>query len=320
MVTTISFKLKLALVIIAVVAVFAVFVLSELMQQRPDEANSIVSDREGEVPLDVPPGDVQEAGSSQAGESTKCQGSARCFEGRVTRIVDGDTIRVDDISIRFAIVDTPEIGETGYDEAKKYVARICPIGSTAIVDEDDRQTQGSYGRVIAEVHCNGINLNKAVLEIGLAEILTEFCTSSEFSDRPWAQKFGCGASYQEQREAEFESEDYQIVVAEAESNPAGPDAGNEWIKLYNPSEMPVDVSGWIIKSTHGRVESHTVQEGTVIAPCQHITILFSSQFLDNEDESVMLFDKKGHLEFKTPSFTDKSNDFVTWKNNGISLC
>jgi micrococcal nuclease len=122
-----------------------------------------------------------------------CYGSADCFAGYVTKITDGDTIEVDGKSIRFALVNTPEYGQYGYEQARNYVDTICPVGSVVVVDEDDGQTQGSYGRIIARILCVGVptSLNEAVVVAGLAEISTSFCSRSEFAIEAWAQNYGC---------------------------------------------------------------------------------------------------------------------------------
>lgn len=120
-----------------------------------------------------------------------CSGDAQCITGKVTEIVDGDTIKVDNKSIRFSLTSTPEI----YDEkgilAKKYVEKICPIGSTVLVDEDDLQTQGSYGRIIGLIKCNGKILNEEILESGHGEISIQHCKTSEFANSDWAKRYGC---------------------------------------------------------------------------------------------------------------------------------
>ncbi len=120
-----------------------------------------------------------------------CSGSAACISGYVTEIIDGDTIEVDGNSIRFSLASTPELNEYGGFDAKHFVERICPVGSQALVDEDDGQTEGSYGRMIAVIYCNGVNLNEAVLEQGHAWLSTSFCSTSEFSSEAWAKKYGC---------------------------------------------------------------------------------------------------------------------------------
>lgn len=104
---------------------------------------------------------------------------------------DGDTLNVDGQSIRLALTSTPEQGQEGYAESSDFTARSCPIGSEALVDEDDGQTEGSYGRLIGVVYCGDTNLNEAILEEGHGTISTYFCDESEFSDEPWAQKNGC---------------------------------------------------------------------------------------------------------------------------------
>ena len=124
-------------------------------------------------------------------KTDQCKGSAKCISGLVTRIIDGDTIVVDDKSIRFSLVNTPEWGDKDYFHAGAYIETVCPIGSKVVVDEDDGQTQGSFGRIIGKIYCNRIILNEEILESGYAVILTKFCSVSEFANEPWAKKFGC---------------------------------------------------------------------------------------------------------------------------------
>jgi micrococcal nuclease len=116
--------------------------------------------------------------------------------GYVTEIIDGDTIKVGGQSIRFALVDTPEYGEYGFNEARDLIESICPVGSPVLVDEDDGQTQGSHGRMLAVIYCNGTNLNEAVLDEGHAVIDERFCEDSEFSSEEWANKYGCTQTVQ----------------------------------------------------------------------------------------------------------------------------
>jgi len=77
------------------------------------------------------------------GSNPQCKGTAACFTDTVTYIVDGDTLDVGSTRIRLALVNTPEVGEPGYTEAKQFTAQTCPVGSQALVDEDDGQTGGS---------------------------------------------------------------------------------------------------------------------------------------------------------------------------------
>ena len=117
-----------------------------------------------------------------------CRGMAACLTGGVTYIVDGDTLDVGSTRVRLALVNTPEAGQTGYQEAKDFTAQTCPVGTQALVDEDDGQTAGSYGRMIAVVYCGGVNLNEALLRSGYAELVAYYCSVSEFADQAWT---GC---------------------------------------------------------------------------------------------------------------------------------
>ena len=112
-------------------------------------------------------------------------------ENIVTQIVDGDTIKVNGKSIRFALASAPELFESGGIESRSLIANICPVGSTVVIDEDDGQLEGSYGRIIAVIHCNGLNLNAELLDSGLGYLDTRFCDESEFANDNWAQKHGC---------------------------------------------------------------------------------------------------------------------------------
>lgn len=108
------------------------------------------------------------------------------------------------------------------------------------------------------------------------------------------------------------SAENQVVIAEAESNPQGTDAGNEWIKLFNSSNEKIDISGWSLESTHGKTVVYHIPNGKIIQPCSELKIVFPSQFLDNEDESVILSDSDGIGIDKTSIFSDKENNHSTW--------
>jgi micrococcal nuclease len=128
----------------------------------------------------------------------ECKGNAFCFPGNVTKVVDGDTVDVNGIRIRLSLVDTPERGQANFTEAKNLALKLCPIGSTALVDQDDEQRGGSFGRMVGKVYCNynasNVNLtslNEAVFKNGYAKILTEFCAKSEFANELWVKGHGC---------------------------------------------------------------------------------------------------------------------------------
>lgn len=111
------------------------------------------------------------------------------LEGKVTHIVDGDTLDINDIRIRLSLVDTPERGEDGYKEATNFVKDLC-FDKKGEVDIDNGQRGGDrYGREVGVVYCDGININKELVENNLARIYTEFCNISEFKNEKWAKPY-----------------------------------------------------------------------------------------------------------------------------------
>jgi endonuclease YncB( thermonuclease family) len=113
------------------------------------------------------------------------QSSAIELMGIVTKVVDGDTLDINGIRIRLALVDTPEIGQPGYDRAKHFVKSIC-LGKKGELDVDNGQRRGDrYGREVGVVYCDGINVNDKLMSNKMARILVEFCDITEFSNENW---------------------------------------------------------------------------------------------------------------------------------------
>ena len=111
------------------------------------------------------------------------------LKGKVTYVVDGDTLDINDIRIRLSLVDTPERGQNGYKEAKNFVKDIC-LDKKGEVDIDDGQRRGDrYGREVGLVYCDGININKELMENNFAKIYTEYCNISEFKNEKWAKPY-----------------------------------------------------------------------------------------------------------------------------------
>jgi endonuclease YncB( thermonuclease family) len=131
---------------------------------------------------------TQTTADPQTPSAPNCSGNTACFSDTVTHIVDGDTLDVGNTRIRLALVNTPEIGQRGYSEARRFTAGICPVGSQALVNQDDRQTGGSYGRMVAVVYCGSVNLNAALLKSGNAVLVRYYCSVSEFANEAWT---GC---------------------------------------------------------------------------------------------------------------------------------
>jgi len=103
-----------------------------------------------------------------------------------------------------------------------------------------------------------------------------------------------------------------IVINEFDLNPAGKDTGKEWVVLYNPSEVEVDISSWTFETTHGRTVTVRIPQGTIMPPKGHWTYIHSKQWLDNEDELIILKDAEAIEVDRTQVTSDTDNDNRYW--------
>lgn len=120
-----------------------------------------------------------------------CSGIGLCITDKVMKIVDGDTIYIKNYKVRLSLTNTPEKDESGFNEAKSFTAKLCPLRSIITIDQDDKQPYDAYKRLVGKVTCSGKILNSELLENGHASILTQYCKKSEFAGESWAKKFGC---------------------------------------------------------------------------------------------------------------------------------
>lgn len=97
----------------------------------------------------------------------------------------------------------------------------------------------------------------------------------------------------------------QVKINEVELNPEGSDEGNEWIELY--SNQSVNLLGWKIVNADNQ---EILLNQTILG---YFVINLNSQWLDNENESVRLYNGEQLVDF-TPVLKDSFNDNKTWSN------
>lgn len=111
-------------------------------------------------------------------ENSRYEARGRCYH-----VVDGDTIDVEGVGrIRLVGVNTPERGEPGYQNATDYVKAMV-LGKTVCLDIDDEKNYDKYGRILAVVYIDGVNLNRELLKRGYAKIM--YIPPSEFNPYSW---------------------------------------------------------------------------------------------------------------------------------------
>ena len=124
----------------------------------------------------APPGD----GTSTDGASTVAVPDDATI-GVVERVVDGDTL-VADVGgererVRLLRIDAPEVARDGQpgeclaDAATTGLERLTPPGSQ-IALATDAERRDRFGRLLAHVWVDGTWVNGALLDAGLAQVLT----------------------------------------------------------------------------------------------------------------------------------------------------
>jgi micrococcal nuclease len=84
--------------------------------------------------------------------------------------------------VRLVGVNTPEIGEEGYEKAKGFLNETC-MWEEVKLDVDDMKQYDTYYRILAVVYVNDTNLNEKLVKEGYAEVM--YIPPSEFDSREW---------------------------------------------------------------------------------------------------------------------------------------
>ena len=103
-----------------------------------------------------------------------------CYKALVTRVYDGDSITcnisvgfgiwIEDQKIRLYGIDTPEIRGEERPEGLVSAAWLREkIEGQVVILKTYKDRKGKYGRWLAEVFLDGVNLNQQLIEEGLAE-------------------------------------------------------------------------------------------------------------------------------------------------------
>jgi|GEM_PF-2444715 len=248
---------------------------------------------------------------SDAALSSKTISEGIEISGPVTNVVDGDTLDINDIRIRLSLVNTPEVGEPGFDSAKDFVESLC-LDKNGQVDIDDGQRQGSFGREIGVVYCDGINLNSKLMSNGYALISAEFCDVSEFASEAWASS-SCisnksnenassissnkGASPLSTKEGQ-NGEVSKTNAEELDENYLGSEASEEITSSHSNSEKYVAVDKW---------GSLGVSEGQFNSP--------SSISYDPSNEVIYVADLENN---RIQKFDTDGNFLMKWGLSGTS--
>jgi len=83
-------------------------------------------------------------------------------------------------------------------------------------------------------------------------------------------------------------------------NPVGSDSGNEWVELYNPTNVTVDISLWWVMATSGTPYGQYINWGTEIGPGEYYVLHASQQWMDNPGDMIQLMNYEQVIVDYTP--------------------
>lgn len=102
----------------------------------------------------------------------------------IVKVVDGDTVELPGgEQLRLANIDTPELDEPFFEEAKQYLTDLA-LGKTARV-EYIRERRDKYGRLLGCLFIDSVFAGEAILEQGLGYLLL---FSNNDLNRPLVQR------------------------------------------------------------------------------------------------------------------------------------
>lgn len=86
-----------------------------------------------------------------------------------------------------------------------------------------------------------------------------------------------------------------MIISEFLPDPAGKDTGGEWMELFNNGASPINLKGWAIKDASGKTFKFTKE--TPVEPGTYLKIdyLTSKISLNNNGETIFLYDLSGSL-------------------------
>lgn len=93
---------------------------------------------------------------------------------RIVGIADGDTLTIlrerAPLKIRLANIDAPEKKQPFGTRSRQSLATLC-FGKEATFKQ---QSRDRYGRIVAIVYCDGVNVNRRQVELGLAWVYLKY--------------------------------------------------------------------------------------------------------------------------------------------------
>ncbi|SDX23450.1 Endonuclease YncB, thermonuclease family [Marininema mesophilum] len=131
---------------------------------------------------------------------------AATYKSTIKSVVDGDTVHLNEAvlgstTVRLLSIDAPETNYLGKsqgkygEDAKAEMKKLLPEG-TSVTVETDKTEKDQYGRLLAYIHTDKLDVNQEMVRLGLAVTYYIWPNMSHFTDYQSAlleaQKSGSG--------------------------------------------------------------------------------------------------------------------------------
>lgn len=258
---------------------------------------------------------------------------------RVIRVIDGDTLvaqfslspsaAVKKATIRLIGVDAPETVDP-YIPPQPYGIEAANtlralLDAKEIELEFDTELTDIYGRMLAYVFVDEMDVQRIILSKGLARTMTEFsyvrqAEYAAIAADARAQNLGLWSLSHSLSEetiplGEAAEAGEELSVDETHSarsiplpSPSlllteiypSPSLGEEeWIELYNPHDFPVSLDGWHIGGPEGEQSKHAPVIAGVTIPPRSFGVLTHAHVrlsLNNDGDTVLLLAPDGSVD------------------------
>lgn len=161
----------------------------------------------------------------------------------VAAVIDGDTVVLEDgTKVRYLGVNTPERGQSFYQEAKQYNERLV-LGKIVRV-ETGAQKRDAYGRLLAYLYVGETLVNERLIAEGWAYV---FAVEPFDRYQTWMQIQGHA---QAQKKGMWRAGGESLRITTVHADAPGDDRRNpngEYVRVCNVSTAPIAVQGFVIQ-------------------------------------------------------------------------
>lgn len=248
------------------------------------------------------------------------------LKARVMKVVDGDTIDIrlsdgEQDTVRYIGVDAPEVNRCYAGEATNH-NEVLVTNRIVWLEKGFPSSRDRYGRLLAWVYLDEkgtkSNMVNSLLVKGGSAWIAYYPETKEYIDLLWenqqqAVETGQGLWCRCLQLCGPTCEDKEtVLINEIEQNPQGTDSGNEWVELFNPNDKDINIGGWLLSTWHGRVVHVKLPKDTIIPSHGFWVYSHYRQWLDNNDEAVILYDDSGREIDVAGMFDDTKNNSKCW--------